>query len=196
MDGFFQSVRHTIRLLAKSPGFSVTAVLVIGFGIGSNTAVFSLINSVTLSPLPFPNPNQLVDVSVVRSNNPFDALCYPDFIDLQREQRAFDQLAVSFADQVDMTGHGAAERLLVNLVSSSLFKVTGRPFLLGRPFSDAEDRQGGPKVAVISEHLWQTRFQGDPDIIGKILTLGEQPFEVIGVCPTQVDDLNQRPSDV
>jgi hypothetical protein len=196
MDGFFQAVRQTIRLLAKSPGFSVTAVLVIGFGIGSNTAVFTLIDSVALSPLPFPNPDQLVEVSVVRSNNPFDALCYPDFIDLQREQRAFDQLAVSFADQVDMTGHGAAERLLVNLVSSSLFKVTGRPFLLGRPFSDAEDRQGGPKVAVISEHLWQTGFQGDPDIMGKILTLGEQPFEVIGVCPTQVDDLNQRPSDV
>jgi putative ABC transport system permease protein len=196
MDGFFQAVRHTIRLLAKSPGFSVTAVLVIGFGIGSNTAVFTLIDSVALSPLPFPNPDQLVEVSVVRSNNPFDALSYPDFIDLRREQRAFDQLAVSFADQVDMTGHGAAERLSVNLVSASLFKVTGRPFLLGRPFSDAEDRQGGPKVAVISEHLWQTGFQGDPDIMGKILTLAERPFEVIGVCPTQVDDLNQRPSDV
>jgi len=196
MDGFFQSVRRTIRLLAKSPGFCVTAVLVIGFGIGSNTAVFSLINSVALSPLPFPNPNQLADVSVVRSNNPFDALSYPDFIDLQREQRAFDQLALSFADQVDLTGHGAAERLSVNLVSASLFKVTGRPFLLGRPFLDSEDRQDGPKVAVISEHLWQTRFQADPDIIGKILTLGGQPFEVIGVCPTQVDDLNQRPSDV
>jgi putative ABC transport system permease protein len=196
MHGFFQSLRHTIRLLAKSPGFTLTAVLVIGFGIGANTAIFSLINAVAVSPLPFPQPEQLVDISVVRSNNPFDALSYPDFVDLQREQRTFDQLAVSFGDQVDMTGQGPPERLAVKLVSANLFRVTGRPFLLGRPFSEVEDRQGGPNVAVIGEHLWLTRFQGDSNIIGKILTLGEETFEVIGVCPTQVDDLNQKPSDL
>jgi MacB-like periplasmic core domain len=156
----------------------------------------SVLQRSALSPLPFPNANQLVDVSAVRSNNPFDTLSYPDFIDLQREQRTFDQLAASFGDQVDMTRHGPAERLSVKLVSANLFKVTGRPFLLGRPFSDIEDRPGGPRVAIISEHLWQTRFQGEPNVIGKILTLGDEPFEVIGLCPTQVDNLNQTPSDL
>ena len=191
MHGFFQSLRYAIRLLAKSPGFTITAVLIIGFGIGTNTAIFSLINTVALRPLPFPKPDQLMDVSVAPPDNPFVSLSYNDFLDLQRDQRSFDELAASLTDQIDLTGQEPTEHLDVHFVSANLFKVTGRPFVLGRPFSDVEDRQTGPKVVVISEHLWKTLFHGDRDIIGRALTLGGLTFEVIGVCPTQIDGLSR-----
>src|SRR4030088_3561831 len=102
-----QSLRYTIRLLLKSPGFAVTAILIIGFGIGANTAIFRLINAVILSPLPFQKPDQLMEVFVQRPNSPYGRLSYPAFLDLCHYQRSFEQLALSLGDQFDLTGLGA-----------------------------------------------------------------------------------------
>jgi putative ABC transport system permease protein len=190
-----QSLRYTIRLLLKSPGFAVTAILIIGFGIGANTAIFSLINAVILSPLPFQKPDQLMEAFVQRPNSPYGRLSYPAFLDLCRYQRSFEQLALSIGDQFDLTGQGAPERFSVHYVSASIFKATNRPLVLGRPFTEGEDKPGGPLLILISERLWKSRFQADPNIIGKSLTLSEQSFQVIGVCPPQIDDLYRDPVD-
>jgi putative ABC transport system permease protein len=139
MPSVFQSLRYTIRLLLKSPGFAITAVLIIGFGIGANTAIFSLVDAVILQPLPFPNPGRLMEVYSGRSNDPYARLAYPVFLDLSRDQHSFDQLAVSFGDQFDLTGQGAPERFDVHYVSAELFKATDRPFVLGRPFIAGSD---------------------------------------------------------
>jgi putative ABC transport system permease protein len=196
MPSVFQSLRYTIRLLLKSPGFAITAILIIGLGIGANTAIFSLVDAVILQPLPFPNPGRLMEVYGGGSNDPYARLSYPVFLDLGRDQHSFDQLAVSFGDQFDLTGQGAPEQFDVHYVSAGLFKATERPFVLGRPFTQDEDQPGGPMVIVISERLWRNRFQSDPNIIGKSLTLSEQTFRVIGVCPPQIDDLNRNPTDL
>jgi hypothetical protein len=139
MDRFLPSLRYAIRLLLKSPGFSITAILILGFGIGANTAIFSLINAVLLNPLPYPKPNQLVQVSHTKEGTRI-GLDYPNYADLVRGQHSLDSLAISFADWFDLTGRGDPVRLKVQFTSASIFRVTGNPFVLGRPFTEDEDR--------------------------------------------------------
>src|ERR1700740_67796 len=94
MRNVISQLRYTIRLLAKSPGFTITAVLILGFGIGVNTAIFSLINAVILKPLPFPEPSQLIQISQPSQNDPFEEVDYPDYVDIDRAQHTFASLAV------------------------------------------------------------------------------------------------------
>ncbi|MBV9878839.1 MAG: ABC transporter permease, partial [Verrucomicrobia bacterium] len=195
MRGLFGSLKYTARLLIKSPGFTVTAVLILGFGIGLNTAIFSLINAVILKPLPYPNPERLVCVLQPQDGRPmgFD---YPGFVDTVATQHSFESFAVAYRDNIDLSGNGQPENLEVDFVSPSLFKVSGLPAVLGRVFNEQEDIPNGPFVAVLSESFWRSRFQSDPKIIGKNLTLSDHSFQVIGVVPTQVCDWGPPSADV
>jgi hypothetical protein len=159
-------LRHTLRLLLKSPGFTVTAILILGFGIGINTAIFSLIDAVLLKPLPFPEAEQLAKIFVERSGSPKTPISYPAFLDFCRDQNTFQQLAVSIRDELDLTGSGVPERLVVSYATAGLFKVSSRPFLLGLPFREGNDQPSGAQVAVLSEHVWRQQFQSDPRVIG------------------------------
>src|ERR1700693_6033727 len=128
-------LRHTIRLLLKSPGFSITAVLILGFGIGANTAMFSLIQTVVINALPFPDPGQLVHVSQPRENDRYwSSISYPDYVDIRKSNRSFAELAISDWDFLDLSSEGAPERLTAVYVTAGLFQVTKLPFILGRPF--------------------------------------------------------------
>jgi putative ABC transport system permease protein len=196
MRGMLSQLRYIIRLLLKSPGFTITSVLILGFGIGANTAIFSLIEAVLLKPAPYPRPDRLVAIVMPVRNFEFMGFDYPDFLDVSAAQRSFDSLSVSSGDFFDLTGKGEPERLKVVFTSPSLFNLTGRPFTLGRPFTDVEDRHGGPLVAVLSERFWRSRFNADPKIIGTYLTLSEQSFQVIGVAPAQADDSGPPPTDL
>jgi putative ABC transport system permease protein len=198
MHGLVQSLRYTIRLLLlKSPGFTVTAVLILGFGIGVNTAIFSLIDAVLLNPLPFPKADRLVQIFQLRTGDGYPVpIDYPDYQDLRRDQRSFENLSVSFYDYLDLSGSGNPERLTAILASPDLFRVTNLPFLLGRPFTEEEDKSGGPLMVVLSESLWRGRFNSDPHIVGKNLTLSGESFEVIGICPRQVEDVGTPPKDL
>jgi putative ABC transport system permease protein len=157
MHGLVQSLRYTIRLLLlKSPGFTVTAVLILGFGIGVNTAIFSLIDAVLLNPLPFPKADRLVQIFQLRTGDGYPApIDYPDYQDLRRDQRTFENLSVSFYDYLDLSGSGNPERLTAILASPDLFRVTNLPFLLGRPFTEEEDKS---RKVVLSESLWRGRL--------------------------------------
>jgi hypothetical protein len=176
----------------KSPGFTVTAVLILGFGIGTNTAIFSLIDGVILKPLPYPNPDRLVQVCQPYQNDPLTFIDYPDYVDTVAAQHSFESLAVAHGDILALSGNGEPEDIQVHFVSPSIFKVSGLPTLLGRVFSDQEDIPNGPMLAVLSEHYWRTRFQSDPKIIGRNLTLSDHSFQVIGVVSTQVSDWGRR----
>jgi putative ABC transport system permease protein len=188
MGRLLPSLRYTFRLLLKSPGFTVTAVLILGFGIGVNTAIFSLIDNVLLKPLPFPNPDRLVEITEPYQSDPDSNIDYPDYIDIGRSQHSFDAIAVASYEGIDMSGDGKPERLTTIFGSPSVFEVTGLPVVLGRTFTDQEDVPNGPLVAVLSEKCWRGRFHSDPNILGKNLTLAERSFQVIGVVPTQVSD--------
>jgi len=180
------SLRYAIRLLLKSPGFSVTAILILGFGIGTNTAIFSLVQAVILKPLPYPDPASLIQIFLTYQGNE-DSIDYPDYLDFAEAQQSFKNMAAVSSGSLDLTEEGNPERLKVDFVTASMFTVTGAPFILGRPFTATEDIPGGPLVLVLSEQFWRTRFNADPSIIGKNLTLSDHTFQVIGVVPRQID---------
>ena len=196
MRGLLASVRYTVRLLLKSPGFTITAVLILGFGIGANTAVFSLIDAVLLKPLPYPHPERLVGISMPYQSAQRMGLDYPDYLDIAAAQTCFDSIAVVHGDPLDLTGNGETQRLFVSFASPSLFALTGRTAILGRVFNIQEDVPHGPLLALVSERFWRNHFNADPNVVGKKLTLSEQSFEIIGVVPAQMDIWGPPPTDV
>jgi putative ABC transport system permease protein len=189
-------LRQTVRLLLKSPGFTITAILILGFGIGANTAIFSLINAVLLKPLPYSHPERLVIVSLPYENDPLHPFDYPDYLDMAAAQTSFSSLAIIQSRFLDLTGSGKAQRVAVEYASPSLFALTGRSTIIGRLFNTREDIPHGPLLAVISERFWRDHFNGDPGVIGKKLTLSEDTFEIIGVVPAQLDLWGQRSTDI
>ena len=189
-------LRQTVRLLLKSPGFTITAILILGFGIGANTAIFSLINSVLLKPLPYSHPERLVKVLLPQEGSVRDDFDYPDYLDVAAAQTDFDSIALVHGDFLDLTGSGETQRLCIDFVSPSLFTLTGRPAILGRTFNPQEDIPHGPLLAAISERFWRNHFNADPNVIGKSLTLSEQSFEIIGVVPAQMDVWGPPPTDI
>ena len=188
MRGLLTSVRYTIRLLLKSPTFTIIAVLILGVGIGANTAIFSLLNAVVLNPLPFPHPDRLVSVVNTTKEISHLSVDLPDYVDSRAVQQSFDEIAVARETFLDLSDSAGPQRLNAGFVSASLFTVTGRPFVIGRPFTDVEDTFGGPLLVILTERFWRSHFQSDPNVLGKNVTLSGRSYEIIGVCPTQVDD--------
>jgi putative ABC transport system permease protein len=188
MHGLFKSVRYTVRLLLKSPTFTIVAVLILGVGIGANTAIFSLLDAVVLNPLPFPHPDRLVSVSNTAKEISDLGVDLPDYVDFRIAQQSFEELAVARQALLDLSDSAGAQQLNAGFVSASLFTVTGQPFVSGRPFTDQEDRFGGPLLVVLTERFWRTHFQSDPKVLGRNITLSGRSYEIVGVCPTQVDD--------
>ena len=190
-------LRHTFRLLLKSPGFTITAILILGFGIGANTAIFSVIDAVLLNPLAVPNADRLVQIFEPRVQGDTKThLDYPDYLDLSRGQHSFDKLAVYDWTDLDFSNERNPEHVRVVFASASLFDLAGAPMILGRPFTDEEDKFGGPRVVVMNSAFWKTHFNSDPSIIGKNLTLSDETFQVIGVCSEQAGNLAELPSEV
>jgi putative ABC transport system permease protein len=189
--------RHTIRLLLKSPGFTITAVLILGFGIGVNTTIFSVIDAVLLNPLPIPHADRLVQVFEPRSQNDTKTfLDYPDYLEMTQTQHSFDKLAVYDWTDLDFSNQRNPEHVRVVFASANLFELTGMPMILGRPFTRDEDKFGGPRVVVLNRAFWRAHFNSDPGIIGKNLTLSDESFQVIGVCPEQAGNLAELTSEV
>ena len=187
---------YSLRQLLKAPGFTITAIVILGSSIGLSTAIFSLIDAVILKPLPFPNSKRLVEVCEPHQHHPFSVFDYPDYVDMAAAQHTFDSLAVKAERTVDLRTNGEAQLLEGDFVSPSLFRVTGLPVMLGRVFTEKEDIPNGPQVAVLSERCWRSRFQSDPQIIGKNIILSDLSFQVIGIVPWQMDDWGPPGFDV
>jgi putative ABC transport system permease protein len=184
MRSLISHLRHTIRRLAKSPGFTITAILILGLGIGGNTAIYSVIEAVLLKPLPYPHPERLVQV--YQSFRSFERLPldYPDYVDLKAGQHSFQEMAISLNDDFTLTGHGTPELISGTYVSGTFFQLFERSMLLGRSIAVTDDRPDAPGVVVVSEHFWRTMFHGDPNVIGSNLALNGSSFRVIGVTPS------------
>jgi putative ABC transport system permease protein len=197
MHGFLASVRYSLRLLLKSPGFTITAVLVLGLGIGANTAIFSLIDTVLLSPLAYPEPDRLVTVLTPNpaQNIYYGSLDYPDFLDFCRAQHSFVSLAAQHWDYIALGYGGRTEQVKVTFATASAFRTYGLPFVLGRPFAPEEDQPGGPLVAVLTEPFWRNRFKADPNILGKNIILGGAGFQVVGVIKA-IETESREPTKV
>ncbi len=157
---YFQRGQRHSDSTFKSPGFTVTAVLILGFGIGANTAIFSLINAVLLKSLPYSHPERLVKVLLPYQNSSSDDFDYPEYLDVAAAQTGFDSIALLHGDYLDLTGSEETLRLWINFTSPGLFTMTGRPAILGRTFNTQEDIPRGPLLAVI-EMVFPKTFTDD-----------------------------------
>jgi predicted permease len=170
-------------MFKKSPVFTLIVVLTLALGIGVNVAIFSVVNSVLLSPLPFPHPEQLVQISQSKPNFERGSLTYPNFLDLQRENQTFSSMAIHRRTTLGLLGAGESESLDARSVSADYFKVLDVKPALGRTFVEGEDLEGAQPVVVISAQLWERKFGSAPDIIGKMVNLDDKMYQIIGVLP-------------
>src|SRR5580704_15730665 len=159
MLNLLQDVRYTFRLLAKSPMFTVIAVLTLALGIGANTAIFSVVNAVLLRPLPFRDPSRLVLV-IEKSKYPTITVSYENYLDWRDQSRSFDSMEAFYGTNMTLTGKGEPERLVARMVTAGFFPLLGVSPRIGRNFTVEEDRAGGTPVAILSYALWQRRFAG------------------------------------
>ena len=193
MQDVIKDVRYALRVLARKPMFTAVAVITLALGIGATTAIFSVVYGVLLRPLNYPEPEQLV---VLRESNPSkqpDAQIAPgNFLEWQRQNTVFSDLAAYRNVSYNLTADGDPERLLAARVSAGLFKMLSVQPLLGRAFSAEEDQPGREKVVIVSEGLWQRRFGSDPNIVGRSLKLSGEDFTVVGVVSNEFRLPDQR----
>src|SRR5262249_17215482 len=176
-------LRHGGRLLRKSPGFTVVAVITLALGIGANTAIFSVVNSVLLKSLPYPEADRLVVLDEYRLQHGSRTVSWMDFLDWRQQNPAFDELAAYRLTRLSLTGIEDPTLLRVAEVSSSFFKLLGVQPAIGRNFTEQEDKPGAARTALISYALWRGRFGADSNISGKPIDLDGAPVSVIGVLP-------------
>ena len=184
VNALLQDIRYGIRMLARNPGFAIVAILTLGLGIGANTAVFSVINSVLLRPLPLPDSRHIA--VVFRKNVHAErswGVAYPDLQDWQSQSQVFDSISAFAPGSVNLTGRDQPTRVRGGFVSANFFRVVGVQPSLGRGFQPGDDEAGAARVIVINYSLWQGLLGGDPNILGKTLTLNGEIFTIVGVMP-------------
>jgi putative ABC transport system permease protein len=186
LDSLLQDLRYGVRMLRKTPGFTLSAVLTLALGIGANTAIFSVVETVLLRPLPFKDPARLVDIW---QNNPRhgawqEQTSYPEFLDWRKQTSAFQSMAVYRETQsATLSGIGDPVRLHGAVVSPDFFEVLGANPLQGRAFSPEQDVPGKAAVVTISYDLWRMRFQSDPTVVGRRVTIAEKSYTIVGIMP-------------
>ena len=182
-----QDVRYGLRMLLKNPAFTLIAVLALALGIGANTAIFSVVNTLLLRPLPYKNPSQLVVIweNATHLGFPKNTPAAANFLDWQKQNTLFEGMAAFAERSFNLTGVGEPERLDGRRVSANLFDLLGVRPLLGRNFVPEEDKPG-TKVALLNESLWRRRFGSDPGVIGRALALNGESYTVVGVLPNSV----------
>ena len=190
MSSLAQDLRFAARTLAKQPGLTLAAVLTLALGIGGNSAIFSVVDSVLLTPPPFKEPGKLAVVwasnrELAQASKLEDKLAPSpaDFYDWQRENKSFQHLALFMPDRMKMTAKGDPEEVSAIRVTGDFANILGTPPLLGRTIQPADDPPGKPSVVVLSYQLWQRRFGGDPKVLGTKVLLNGMPLTVIGVMP-------------
>lgn len=194
LESLLQDVRFGVRILRKNPGFTAVAVLTLALGIGANTAVYSVIDGALLNPIPFPQPDRIVDLHARWPQFQKAMLSYPNFLDVQRENATFEGIAGWCTESFTRTGLGDPERLQGKMVSANFFSLLRIRPILGRTFRAEEDQLGATPVVLLGEGLWKRRFGADPDISGKSITLDGKDYTVIGVVPSDVHLLRFRGS--
>ena len=193
MGTLLQDIRYAVRLLAKNPGVTGIAVLTLALGIGANTAIFTVVNAVLLRPLGFRDPSRLIIVAE-KSSFPVISTSWENYQDWRDQSHSFEGLEATRAATITLTGTGDPERLQLRNVTAGLFPLLGVNAQIGRIFLPEEDRAGGSPVVLLSYALWQRRFGGSQEILGKSITLDTRPYTVIGVMPSRFEVLT--PADV
>src|SRR4051794_34765589 len=186
MADLWQDLRHAFRSLRKAPGFAAAAIIVMALGIGANSAIFSVVNTVLLQPLPFRDPGRLVHVWHVPPPKSFPGITRfsvsaANYVDWKQQNSVFTDMAIFSGASMNLTGGDKPEYVQAAAVSSSFFSVLGADPLLGRTFLPGEDAIGKNHEVVLTYGFWKSRFGGDKTIVNRTITLNNEPYTVVGV---------------
>jgi putative ABC transport system permease protein len=176
-------LKFAARQLLKNPGFTAVAVLTLALGIGANTAIFSVVNAVLLRPLPYPEPGQLVQLRMDWSGKPSTVIGSATFVEAKAQSQALARIAAYSGGDMTLTGAGSAERVVAGAVTADFFPMLGVQPALGRNFTREEDTPNGAKAVILGHGLWQSRFGGDANVLGRTITLNQQSYAVVGILP-------------
>lgn len=185
LETFWQDIRFAFRILRKNPGLSTIIVVTLALGIGANTAIFSVVNTVLLQPMPYKQASHLITIWGENKARGYDLdlVSYPDYLEWKSQNRVFESMGASTDEMYTLTGAGEPAAIIGYSFSPDFFDVLGISPLLGRTFARDEDQAGKDRVAVLNFHLWKTQFGGDPNIVGRSVTLDGRAYAVIGVMP-------------
>ncbi len=192
LEAVWQDLRYGGRVIRKNPGLSLTIVITVALGIGANATIFGVINAVLLEPLPYKDPDRLVRLwqSNPSQNQTEGLVSAPNFLDWQRQQTTFEQLAALELATFNLTGSGEPQRIAAARITANLIPTLGVAPALGRSFSSEEEKAG--RVAILSDKLWRRQFGSDPSIIDKTIQLNGESFTVIGVMPAGFQFVGNR----
>ena len=186
MTNFLQDLRYALRMLTKSPGFTIVAILTLALGIGANTAIFSVVNAVLLRPLPYAESNRLVFLGEWSEQIPEMSISMANFNDWRNQNRVFESMVAYQNDNVVLTGRGEPERLRLRRITAGFFPTLRVKPILGRELTPEDDKVGGARVVLLGEGFWERRFGRDPSIVGQQVVLDSEPFTIIGVLPARL----------
>jgi len=187
MGTLTQNLRYAMRALWNSPGFTLVVVLTLALGIGANTAIFSVVYSALLHPLPYRDPGKLFHLGESRSQSDNSAngaqASYPDYLDWKRTAKSIQSFASYSGDAFTLSANGEPKNIFAAQVTPSFFSTLGVKPALGRDFLDGEMREDGPPVTILTDGFWRTEFGADPKVIGRIIHLDGKPATIVGVLP-------------
>src|SRR5260370_9712634 len=183
MGVFWQNLRYGLRILAKSTGFALTAVLTLAIGIGANTAIFTVVNSIILRPLPFHDPGRLMIVSERDPKFEDASVAYQNFTDWRDQNSSFREMALFRQRDYTITGDRGPDHIEGREISAGFFTLLGVRPAVGRDIRPEEDQEGSAPVVLLSYGLWQRRFGGLDDVVGRTVHLNDRNYTVIGVAP-------------
>src|SRR5262245_22640156 len=181
METFFRDLRQSLRMFAQSPAFTLAAVAALTLGIGANTAIFSVVNAVLLKPMSYPDPDRLVVFVNVTPRGSGPGASPAKFVHYRQQSAVVQDVAAFTPGVVNLTGGSFPEQLRSARVSIDFFRLFGAAIALGRGFSPEEDRPNGPPAVVISHRLWTTRFNSDPGVLNRTISLSDEPYTIVGV---------------
>ncbi|MDX6560081.1 MAG: hypothetical protein QOF72_3130, partial [Blastocatellia bacterium] len=185
----WRSLHFAVRSLARSPGFTLLAIVTLGLGIGANTSMFSIVNGILLKPLPYPDSAQLDAIYRATAQNREGNFSLADFIDLQHAKDGYGDVAAYALVEASLSEPGhAAEMAEAARSTANLFSLLGIRPQLGRDFRNGEGTPGRDRVVILSQRTWRNRFGGNPDVIGRTIRIDGEQHQVIGVLPTSFND--------
>jgi putative ABC transport system permease protein len=191
-----RDLKFSLRQLRRSKVFAIVAVVTLTLGIGCNTTIFSVFYSVLLRPLPFPDPDRLVLISERAAQFPILSVSWQNLRDWEAQSTVFEEFGAARVMTVALTGNGEPEQIPGQMISGNMLHMLGVSAIEGRSLTDADDRPSSPAVAMLAYGMWQRKFGGSQDAIGRSITLDRQSYTVIGVLPKTYELLQQTPDVV
>ncbi len=183
LDTLRQDAQYAVRSFLKAPSFAAIVLTTLALGIGASTAIFSMVNGILLKPLPLPDPDRLVYSNEVNAKGDLISISWPNYLDWRTRVKSFEALGLSRDEPLVLTGVERAERLRARRVTANFFTVLGVSPLLGRAFTDADDRPAAPPVVILTDRFWRGQLSGDPSALGRTIKLDDVAYTVVGVTP-------------